>query len=89
MASVALTVFLAGQSSAQRWIRYIAVVKATRNGLIYLILLVGAGRFERPTPCAQGRCATRLRYAPTFYLIDSKSLFQIPQYLAGETVTKS
>src|SRR6185437_5709966 len=31
-----------------------------------LSLLVGAGRFERPTPCAQGRCATRLRYAPTF-----------------------
>ena len=29
------------------------------------ILLVGAGRFELPTPCAQGRCATRLRYAPT------------------------
>src|SRR5436309_127140 len=28
--------------------------------------VVGAGRFERPTPCAQGRCATRLRYAPTF-----------------------
>ena len=27
--------------------------------------LVGAGRFELPTPCAQGRCATRLRYAPT------------------------
>ena len=33
---------------------------------IYLIRMVGAGRFERPTPCAQGRCATRLRYAPTF-----------------------
>ena len=32
---------------------------------IKLISLVGAGRFERPTPCAQGRCATRLRYAPT------------------------
>jgi hypothetical protein len=32
-----------------------------------LIPLVGAGRFERPTPCAQGRCATRLRYAPTGY----------------------
>ena len=30
------------------------------------VYLVGAGRFERPTPCAQGRCATRLRYAPTF-----------------------
>ena len=27
--------------------------------------LVGAGGFEPPTPCAQGRCATRLRYAPT------------------------
>ena len=36
--------------------------------------LVGAGRFERPTPCAQGRCATRLRYAPTFYILDSKPL---------------
>jgi hypothetical protein len=31
----------------------------------FFVLLVGAGRFERPTPCAQGRCATRLRYAPT------------------------
>src|ERR1700722_14121389 len=37
----------------------------SKNGHISLILLVGAGRFERPTPCAQGRCATRLRYAPT------------------------
>ena len=27
--------------------------------------LVGARRFELLTPCAQGRCATRLRYAPT------------------------
>src|SRR5262249_13169062 len=27
--------------------------------------LVGAPRFELGTPCAQGRCATRLRYAPT------------------------
>jgi hypothetical protein len=26
--------------------------------------LVGAARFELATPCAQGRCATRLRYAP-------------------------
>ena len=31
-----------------------------------LIKLVGAARFELTTPCAQGRCATRLRYAPTF-----------------------
>ena len=27
--------------------------------------VVGAVRFELTTPCAQGRCATRLRYAPT------------------------
>ena len=30
-----------------------------------LEILVGARGFEPPTPCAQGRCATRLRYAPT------------------------
>ena len=30
--------------------------------------LVGARGFEPPTPCAQGRCATRLRYAPTVLL---------------------
>ena len=29
------------------------------------ILLVGAWRFELQTSCAQGRRATRLRYAPT------------------------
>src|SRR5258708_34506352 len=34
--------------------------------------MVGARGFEPPTPCAQGRCATRLRYAPT--CIDSKTL---------------
>jgi hypothetical protein len=28
-------------------------------------LVVGAIGFEPMTPCAQGRCATRLRYAPT------------------------
>ena len=27
--------------------------------------MVGATGFEPATPCAQGRCATRLRYAPT------------------------
>jgi hypothetical protein len=43
-----------------------ALVDATHVNRLYL--LVGAGRFERPTPCAQGRCATRLRYAPTFYV---------------------
>jgi hypothetical protein len=41
--------------------------------------LVGARGFEPRTPCAQGRCATRLRYAPTvvrcydrYYEIDYK-----------------
>jgi hypothetical protein len=29
-----------------------------------LISLVGAGRFELPTPCSRSKCATRLRYAP-------------------------
>ena len=27
--------------------------------------VIGASRFERPTPCSQGRCATKLRYAPS------------------------
>ena len=31
--------------------------------------LVGARGFEPPTPCAQGRCATRLRYAPTLRMV--------------------
>ena len=47
-------------------------------GIILIKLLktmVGAARFELTTPCAQGRCATRLRYAPTCYLLDSKLLF--------------
>jgi hypothetical protein len=41
---------------------------------IRLILLVGARGFEPRTPCAQGRCATRLRYAPTGHSIDFESL---------------
>src|SRR5208283_6027399 len=35
--------------------------------LVQKKLLVGARRFELLTPCAQGRCATRLRYAPTLF----------------------
>ncbi len=33
--------------------------------LLAFAFLVGASRFERPTPCSQGRCATGLRYAPS------------------------
>ncbi len=40
--------------------------ESVRTNWSTIVLMVGAGRFERPTPCAQGRCATRLRYAPTF-----------------------
>src|SRR5437763_7913273 len=47
-------------------------------------ILVGAGRFERPTPCAQGRCATRLRYAPTYC-----GLFILKHFLARRTPTRS
>src|SRR3954469_4699501 len=32
--------------------------------------VVGATGFEPATPCAQGRCATRLRYAPTLKTLD-------------------
>jgi hypothetical protein len=38
--------------------------------LVQKKLLVGAARFELATPCAQGRCATRLRYAPTILIIN-------------------
>ena len=38
---------------------------ASAQALYGLRILVGATGFEPATPCAQGRCATRLRYAPT------------------------
>jgi hypothetical protein len=31
---------------------------------------IGASRFERPTPCSQGRCATRLRHAPNHVILN-------------------
>ena len=43
-------------------------IRANRNGRFwacYSSEMVGAIGFEPTTPCAQGRCATRLRYAPT------------------------
>src|SRR5579884_152485 len=50
--------------------------------------LVGARGFEPPTPCAQGRCATRLRYAPTFYTFDFKPLLAAAQGRLPVTVPK-
>src|SRR5437870_7630655 len=41
------------------------------------VFLVGARRFELPTPCAQGRCATRLRYAPS--IDQSHSTWAMPE----------
>ena len=55
---------------------------------IWLIPLVGAVRFERTTPCAQGRCATRLRYAPTSYAFDFRPLSSPVQLLLVATVAK-
>jgi hypothetical protein len=37
--------------------------------------MVGARGFEPPTPCSQGRCATRLRYAPTRTLLLARRRF--------------
>ena len=38
--------------------------EAKRRPAKLLRRLVGAGRFELPTPCSRSKCATRLRYAP-------------------------
>ena len=55
-------------------IDYSRLLREARNARICLIALVGAGRFELPTPCAQGRCATRLRYPPTGYARNTGTL---------------
>src|SRR5689334_8611759 len=58
----------------------------------YLQKLVGATGFEPATPCAQGRCATRLRYAPTLKILNTTAVsrsspFAIFAFLA-KTVPK-
>ena len=42
-----------------------AAVPVYPSHLLKVTREVGAPRFELRTPCAQGRCATRLRYAPS------------------------
>src|SRR6476646_6259046 len=49
--------------------RYSAVRKTMMNAHNSLKDLVGAPRFELGTSCAQGRRATRLRYAPTVDIV--------------------
>jgi hypothetical protein len=48
--------------------------------------VVGATGFEPATPCAQGRCATRLRYAPTPIAWDFSSNVNRHQSDGPETV---
>jgi hypothetical protein len=65
---VVLRVLLTNGNSIRRVRAGLAGAPQFQAGLLgskFLKGMVGAGRFERPTPCAQGRCATRLRYAPT------------------------
>ena len=44
-----------------------------------LRILVGATGFEPATPCAQGRCATRLRYAPTLRA-ENKQVLELTEF---------
>ena len=53
-----------------RLVKFIALlfhcsIALTQTQFLRLLVVVGASRFERPTPCSQGRCATGLRYAPS------------------------
>ena len=62
--------------------------RETINSFRIIESLVGAGRFERPTPCAQGRCATRLRYAPTFAGLFILNHFAALRYQWGKMLFK-
>jgi hypothetical protein len=57
--------FEEARGNLQLQFSYIEKICGPKVARIFMILLVGARGFEPPTPCAQGRCATRLRYAPT------------------------
>jgi hypothetical protein len=45
--------------------------------------VVGAAGFEPAAPCAQGRCATRLRYAPTLVRRSPKAKVDCPPQAEG------
>jgi hypothetical protein len=47
-----------------------------QNVLLQKKSMVGARGFEPRTPCAQGRCATRLRYAPTLLTSTTTTLLK-------------
>ena len=50
------------------------------DALILVIKLVGAGRFELPTPTTPLWCATRLRYAPTLCLSPLLQELETPRH---------
>jgi hypothetical protein len=51
--------------------------------------VVGATGFEPATPCAQGRCATRLRYAPTLKDPHCTAIFAQLLSLSNESPTSA
>jgi hypothetical protein len=59
---------IAGVSEAKPSGKSAAEILSEAEGALEIAIsqkMVGATGFEPVTPCAQGRCATRLRYAPT------------------------
>src|SRR5713226_6122196 len=63
-------------------------IKLMDRSAKYLKEVVGAPRFELGTSCAQGRRATRLRYAPTVRDFDSTVLSEVCS-AAKQTGTRS
>ena len=53
-------------------------IRGASNHYILLILLVGVRGFEPPTPSSRTRCATRLRYTPTWAARDAGRLWCQP-----------
>ena len=70
---VGATGFVTSAASAARFLkRSFRCIPTQRVGM------VGATGFEPATPCAQGRCATRLRYAPTLKTFDFRTPWRRP-----------
>src|SRR5256885_8726238 len=51
--------------AAEKLWQYRFSLARPRTGACKSLIMVGARRFEPPTPCTPCRCATKLRYAPT------------------------
>ncbi|MGA3028835.1 MAG: hypothetical protein ABSF98_29195 [Bryobacteraceae bacterium] len=71
---------------------YSRFLRAGENGCILLIPLVGAGRFERPTPCAQGsfrhaRKRLVFKYLDSYGLNREQKEFNKPQAASSSWMT--